>query len=315
MFCEETLTVALLARLGGTVSVTHRLAVSVPPVEEAEIVTAVGPGGNVVFTGKVALAAPPGTVTVDGTVATAVLPLESVTTTPPAGAAFTRVTVPVDVAPPTTDVGFRVREDRAPGAVTVSVAVCVRPPEEALIVTGVEVETVEVVTVKVTLVAPAARLTLVGTVATEVLLLDSVIKAPPDGAPALKVTVPAEVLVPTTVLGLKLSEARVPGGVTVRVAVGSAAPYEAAIVTEVETDTVFVYTMKVALDEPAGMVTFVGTVATAELVLDNDISAPPEGAAPFSVTVPVVDVVPTTDVGLNASEDKVAGGVTIRVML
>jgi FlaG/FlaF family flagellin (archaellin) len=60
---------------------------------------------------KVVLVLPAGTVTLAGTVATAVLPLVRVTTAPPVGAAPLKVTVPVDVAPETTVDGFNVTDD------------------------------------------------------------------------------------------------------------------------------------------------------------------------------------------------------------
>ena len=78
-----------------------------------------------VFTVKVALLLPAGTVTLPGTVAAAGVPLCSVTTAPPAGAAPVSVTVPVEEAPPTTVAGFRLTED-SPGELTVSVA-CALP--------------------------------------------------------------------------------------------------------------------------------------------------------------------------------------------
>ena len=64
---------------------------------------------------NVALALPPGTVTVAGTFATEVLLLDSVTTTPPLGAALFRVTVPVEPLPPTTEDGLKDRETSATG--------------------------------------------------------------------------------------------------------------------------------------------------------------------------------------------------------
>ena len=51
-------------------------------------------------------------------------------------------------------------------------------------------------------VLPLVMVTLAGTVAAEVLLLDSETTAPPAGAGALRVTVPVEVLPPTTLVGL-----------------------------------------------------------------------------------------------------------------
>src|SRR5256885_10441473 len=58
-------------------------------------------------------------------------------------------------------------------------------------VTGVDVVTALVVTVNVALLAPAATVTLAGTVAVDVLLL-RVTAAPPVGAGPLSVTVPVE---------------------------------------------------------------------------------------------------------------------------
>src|SRR5438309_843211 len=70
------------------------------------------------------------TVTLAGTVAAAVLLLVSVTTIPPAGAGPLRVTVPVEVLPPVTLAGLRLRVDRVGAVVglTVSMADCVTPP-------------------------------------------------------------------------------------------------------------------------------------------------------------------------------------------
>jgi hypothetical protein len=70
----------------------------------------------------------------------------------------------------------------------------------------VDVVTELVVTVKVALLAPGAMLTLVGTAAAAVLLLDSVITTPDDGAAALSVTVPWDVLPPTTMVGFSVNE-------------------------------------------------------------------------------------------------------------
>jgi hypothetical protein len=73
-------------------------------------------------------------------------------------------------------------------------------------------ETVPVVTVKFADVAPAATVTDAGTVAAE-LLLESETVTPPDGAAALRVTVPVDDAPPVTLAGLSDSELRLTVGV------------------------------------------------------------------------------------------------------
>ena len=74
-------------------------------------------------------------------------------------------------------------------------------------VTEVGAATALVVTLKVALVAPAATVTLAGTV-TAGLLLESATCAPPAGAAALSVAVPVAVPPPVTLAGLTASDAR-----------------------------------------------------------------------------------------------------------
>jgi hypothetical protein len=94
--------------------------------------------------------------------------------------------------------------------VTVSVVERVTPPNAPPSVTEVDAVTARDVTVNVALVAPAGIVTLAGTVAAPVLLLDSVTVAPPEGAAALSVAVPcAFALPPTTLDGLTASDASV----------------------------------------------------------------------------------------------------------
>jgi hypothetical protein len=74
-----------------------------------------------------------------------------------------------------------------------------------VIVAVVAVVTVVVVTVKFALVDPAATVTLLGTLAAELLLL-KLTTVPPEGAAALIVTVPVELLPPVTLVGFKVNE-------------------------------------------------------------------------------------------------------------
>src|SRR5713226_2615208 len=151
---------------------------------------------GIVVTVNVALVAPAATVTLTGTVAAAVLLLDSVTTAPPPGAAPVSATVPCVVFPPVRLVLASVTEDMVGGGDpgdTVSETVSVVPPYVPEMVTAVEVLTAFVFTVNVALVAPAATDTLAGTVATVVLLLESWTTAPPAGAALVRVAVPCEV--------------------------------------------------------------------------------------------------------------------------
>ena len=71
--------------------------------------------------------------------------------------------------------------------------------------------TAEVVTVNVTLDAPAATVTLAGTAATDEFALLRVTTAPPLGAALVNVTVPVALFPPTTELGLTLTAERLAG--------------------------------------------------------------------------------------------------------
>ena len=75
------------------------------------MVTAVGVPTALVLTAKVAVVVPDAIVKVAGTVATAVLSLDRLTTAPPVGAAPLNITVPVDEVPSVTAVGFKLTDD------------------------------------------------------------------------------------------------------------------------------------------------------------------------------------------------------------
>jgi hypothetical protein len=280
---------------------------------EPEIVTVCAVSVNIfVVTVKVAVVAPAGTVTLplDGTAATLGLLLESVTCAPPLGAGPFRVTVPVEELPAVTVVGLRLSEERI-GGITVSEAVRV-PPEDAEIVTVVDVATALVFTGKVAVVAPARTVTLPldGTAATLGLLLESVTCAPPLGAGPFRVTVPVEGFPPVTFVRLRVSEERT-GGITTREVV-RVPPEDAEIVTVVDVATALVFTGKVAVVAPAGTVTLpLGGTVAAVLLLERETTAPPLGAGPFRVTVPVEGVPPVTVVGFIVTEDRVRGAVPV----
>src|SRR5262249_46654900 len=148
---------------------------------------------------KVALVAPAAMVTLAGTVAAGLASLR-VISAPPAGATPVSVTVAVEVLPLTTDAGFRVKVLRGPGF-TVSTAVF-SPVKLALIVTAVLEVTPTLVTVNVPVVAPAATVTVAGTVAAG-LLEASETAAPPVGAAAFNVTVPVLVAPDITAIGAR----------------------------------------------------------------------------------------------------------------
>ena len=164
---------------------------------------------------KVVELEPAGTATLDGTVATAVFELVSVTVAPPVGAAAVSVTVPVAVCPLPMGVGTLtlLRADAA--ALTVTLNVDFTPEYDAVNVTDVALVTVVPLIVNVVEVEPAGIVTLGKlTSAGEAL---SPIAAPPLGAGPVRATVQVEVAGGVNDKGLQENPFN-PGGVIVTVA-------------------------------------------------------------------------------------------------
>jgi hypothetical protein len=175
------------------------------------------PWTALVVTVKVLLLEPAGIVTEDGTCAAEVLLLFSVTEAPIGGAAPFSVSVPVELAPPVTVLGFRVREVKV-ATVTVREVLLVVLPNVPEIETETEDATPLVLIVKRELVEPSGTETLGGTCAIDVLLLCKVTTIPPAGAAPFRVTVPVEGFPPTIEPGVFEIDDKL-GGLTVRVVV------------------------------------------------------------------------------------------------
>src|SRR6267142_378261 len=75
------------------------------------------------------------------------------------------------------------------------------------------------------------------------------------------------------------------------------------MVTVVDAVTVLVFTGNVALVAPAGTATLEGTLA-APLLLESATCAPPAGAGPLNVTVPVEEFPPVTLLGFSESDER-----------
>ena len=78
-------------------------------------------------------------------------------------------------------------------------------------------------------------------------------------------------------------------------------------------DTGTVETVKLADEFPAATVTLDGTAATDGLELASVSTAPPGGAGPESVTVPVALEPPVTVEGVSMSDERVGGGAGVTV--
>src|SRR4051812_44781620 len=84
------------------------------------------------------------------------------------------------------------------------------------------------------------------------------------------------------------------------------------MVSVVDAATALVLTVNVALVFPAGMVTLPGTEAIAGASLESATTAPPLGAGPLNVNVPVEGIAPVTLAGSSASEARTTGVPDVR---
>jgi len=122
---------------------------------------------------------------------------------------------------------------------------------------------------------------------------------PPDGAGPEIVTVPADTLPATIVVGLRERLTSV-GPITDRLAVLEDPFSDAPIVAVWFAARTVVAMLKYATFWPLGMVTVEGTVTPyAVLSLDRATTNPAGGASPVIATPPCEEVPPRTDVGLN----------------
>lgn len=164
--------------------------------------------------------------------------------------------------------------------------------------------TVFVVMVNVADVAPAATVTLAGTVPAAVGVDARAITAPPVGAALVRVTVPVTAKPPVTAATfVVIPDIAAAGGVTVTVAVPVELLVVAVMVAAVLAVTEPAVTGKVAVFVPAATVTETGTLATPALLDERVTTLPPTGALVESVTVPVVVPRLTTDAAANVTLD------------
>jgi hypothetical protein len=165
---------------------------------------------------KTALVRPTGTETDAGTV-TLELVLLKVTVVPPLGAARVRLTVQAEVPGAVTEMGAQFRVLNCAGGRTVTVAVWLIPPADAVITMEVVAVTELAEAGSEALVAPAGTVTEVGTVSAVPFAL-TVITIPPAGAALVRLTVQVVEVPESTVEGEQATEDRTAGAIRVRAA-------------------------------------------------------------------------------------------------
>jgi hypothetical protein len=244
-----------------------------------------------------------GSVTGDGPAGTTPVMLKE-TNTPPDGAGWLIVTVPVDWVPPMTVAGMKLTRSTGGGS-TVSITV-------AVTVTGVAVPTAPATTMNDWMLVFGAKLTLGGTWNTPWLVLVRLTVAPPVGALVFRVTVPVTIWPDAAFKGLRLKVSEeTAGGLIVRVPDLLLPLSVAEIVAIVWVATGVETIANEVLEVPAGTVTVVGTDAL-PLVLERVTWVPPVGAVPPSVTVPVAPWPPATALG-DTVRALTCSGVTVKL--
>lgn len=94
---------------------------------------------------------------------------------------------------------------------------------------------------------------------------------------------------------------------------GEAPPYDAVMVTAVETLTGVGLMVNVANVAPAATVTFGGTVAVVVSELERVTTAPPAGAGPFRLTRFAVDGLPPATIAGDSVTDAATIGFSVSV--
>jgi hypothetical protein len=159
--------------------------------------------------------------------------------------------------------------------------------------------TTRVAIVNVAFKAPAGTVTVGGTVSESLADIDT--SAPPAGAAAESVTVALIGFPPTTVDALNETDATIVMAVTVSGADCLLVPLSDAVIVTVPGATAAI--CMAAVEARAGIVTAVGTVATAGLLLDRETLTPPIDAAAPRVIVPCTVPPATTLVAFNVTSD------------
>jgi hypothetical protein len=170
--------------------------------KSAEIRVGVAVVTALVVTVNVAVVAPAGTFTLDGTVVATLL-VASTIDKPAAGAALPRVTVPVELTPPVTLVGFTLTP-ASEGGFTLRAAVFTAPFRLAEMVTDTALGTAVVLMLKLAEFTPAGTV-IDDATAAAALPLDKAMTRPPAGAGPLRVREPVETCPPVTLFGLSAS--------------------------------------------------------------------------------------------------------------